>query len=131
MSDSSMCICGHELNRHFNYEYCLVDKSDNTMRVHSWIDHCPCKKFEQMEVNQPSIQVPSGVHIQTLLDNNGEARILFEFGEVKIQLTQEACADIALHLLAATYASRSEQALFKYAMDNALDPQQLVKFMRS
>ena len=76
-------------------------------------------------------RAPTGVHIQTLLDNNGEARILFEFGEVKIQLTQEACADIALHLLAATYASRSEQALFKYAMDNALDPQQLVKFMRS
>lgn len=130
VSDTTLCICGHAADVHFNYNGCLVDKLDNSLKWRDWKDHCPCNKFEAANDQQPNQVVPSGVHIQTILSDDGEARILFEFNEVSIQFTQDACADIALHLLAAVHASRAEQALYKYAMEHSIDPQQLVKFMR-
>lgn len=80
--------------------------------------------------NEQSENEPLGVLIKTNLSNEGVPTVLLQIADVKLALTPEAMMNIALHGISASYAARAEQALFKYAMDNCLDPQQLIKLVR-
>lgn len=69
--------------------------------------------------------------IRTTIDPNGESRVLFSIGnEVRLVFTPDTAVTIALNLLSAAYAARGEQAAFKYAVDNHIDPAILIKYVR-
>lgn len=72
--------------------------------------------------------------IRTIIDTTGQAKVLFSMGPeadpFRVALTPDAATTIALNLLAAAYAARSEQAAFKYAIDNNIEPSTLIKYVR-
>lgn len=70
--------------------------------------------------------------IRTTINEQGQSRVLFMIGDndVRLVLDSDSAVTIALNLLAAAYAARSEQAAFKYAIDNNIDPATLIKYVR-
>lgn len=78
-----------------------------------------------------SQQVTTGqVKIRTVLSDDGTPSVGLHMYNVEAFLTPDAALTIALSLLSAAYASRGEQAAFKYAIDNNIDPTILIKYIR-
>lgn len=72
--------------------------------------------------------------IRTTIDGTGQAKVLLSIGSetdpFRMALSPDAATTVALNLLAAAYAARSEQAAFKYAIDNNIEPSTLIKYVR-
>lgn len=102
------CACGHERTHHLMGFGVCQDKE------------CECKQFRNA----------FNLHIQTVIDAAGNSRVLFQFQEVKLQLTSDAAVQIGLNLLSAGYAARGEQALYTYCQQHALNLDEIIKLVR-
>lgn len=104
-----MCACGHPRNEHLvGFGMCNILE-------------CDCDQFHQsFELN-----------IRTLVDDQGNARVLFQFQDSKLQLTSDAAVQIGLNLLSAAYAARGELALFTYCKEHDLDFKEILKLART
>lgn len=78
---------------------------------------------------------PTRIGIRTVLTPTGDAYVALTLaandGDARIALQIDACAELALNLLSASYAARIEQTLFKYAQDHSLDLDDLISKLRA
>lgn len=83
---------------------------------------------------------PTRIGIRTVLTPTGDAYVALTLpandngggnGDVHIALQIDACAELGLNLVSASYAARIEQTLFKYAQDNSLDLDDLISKLRA
>lgn len=75
--------------------------------------------------------VQEQILIRTILNEDGSAHILLQLpGEVRLQIVPDAAMSIALNMIAAVYASRSEQAIYKFSKIHNLDIKELLGNLR-
>lgn len=113
MSDPRRCICEHtELEHLLNTQRCFK---------------CDCTEFKLMPT-----RTQHALNIRTILDTDtGSARVLFAFEDVSLQFVPDAAMQIALNIIAAVYAARGEQALYKYAKAHDLDIKEVLGLVRN
>lgn len=74
---------------------------------------------------------PTRIGIRTVLTPTGDAYVALTLpDDVRVALQIDACAELGLNLVSASYAARIEQTLFKYAQDHSLNLDELISKLR-
>jgi hypothetical protein len=93
--NETTCICGHSILDHHIVSPRICMAPD-----------CPCTGWKV------GTQTAMRIHA-ALNENTGLAIVKFEIGSTSINLNPDAAAQVGLELVAAAYAARAEQSMWK------------------
>ena len=69
--------------------------------------------------------------IRTTITSDGNSYVQLMIGDVLLNLTADAAADVGLSLVAAASSARAEKATYMYCIQEGIDPAALLKQLRS